>query len=832
MNASLRWLNDFLEREASAREIRDVLTARAATVEAVTPVRADLGEIVIGRVVEAGRHPDAEKLWLTQVDAGSGELLQVVCGAPHVEVGTSYPFAPVGATLPGGVTIEKKKIRGQLSNGMLCSARELGLGTDHTGILALETDAAPGTPFLDATGAGDVRFEIDVLPNRPDLLSHEGLAREIAAALGTTMRQWAPPAASSEAQAGTDSVSVPSAVPVERQGTTDGVRVRIEDVDGCPRYVGTVIRGVTIAPSPVWLAERLEGAGVRSINNVVDVTNFMLHGFGQPMHAFDLARLGGEVVIRSSAASERLETLDGVDRALPPGTTVIAGAEHAQAIAGVIGGAGSEVTESTTDIFLETALFNPRRVRATRKALGVSTDASYRFERHVDPEQVAARAAMAARLIAAFAGGRVAEAGVDVQTGSHERAVVALRPSRVARVLGQEISVDEIVRLLTTVGFEVAGSDATDSGALTVSVPGWRNDAQAEIDLIEEVARLHGYDAFSSELRPFRPTTVADDPMVAVERRVRTALVGAGLMEARPMPFAPAATDERLRLRNPLTENEAYLRESLLEGLARAAEHNLSHMARSVRLFEIGTVFKASDAPRPEERTHAGVLLMGYAEPPHFTNPAPRALDPWDIKWIAELSVSAAFRTRDIKFNISESEDSLPARVAQNLWEVEVGGRSVGRISLLDIDAPVWASAAYALELDITNLTTRQGMFFEAAFAPDAAGVSAPDRVEVGYSPLPVTPAAEIDLALLVPDSVSAAQVEQVLRGNAGDVLEALVLFDEFRGHGVEAGSRSLAWRLTFRHPDRTLRDREIEARKEKLISAVARELGVRARTG
>jgi phenylalanyl-tRNA synthetase beta chain len=812
LNASLRWLNDFLEREASADEVRDILTARAATVESVAPVRADLAEIVIGRVVEAGRHPDAEKLWLTKVDAGGGELLQVVCGAPHVEVGTSYPFAPVGATLPGGVKIEKRKIRGELSNGMLCSARELGLGADHTGILALETQAAPGTAFLDATGVGDVRFEIDVLPNRPDLLSHEGLAREIAAALGTAMQRWTPPDTPDDARKHSPSGAVPPAKRVEREGTTDGVSVRIEDVDGCSRYVGTVIRGVTIGPSPRWLAERLEGAGVRSINNVVDVTNFMLHGFGQPMHAFDLARVGAEVVIRSSAPGERLVTLDGVDRALPTGTTVIAGAERAQAIAGVIGGAGSEVTEATTDVFLETALFNPRRVRTTRKALGISTDASYRFERHVDPEQIAARARAAAELIVAVAGGGVAEAGVDVQTGAVSRSVVPLRPSRISHVLGEEINEREVVELLAAVGFELAVGSAVDSEALSVTVPSWRSDAESEIDLIEEVARLHGYDAFSAELRPFRPTIVPDDPRVALERRVRTALAGAGLMETRPMPFVPTASDERLRLRNPLAESEAYLRESLLDNLARAAEHNLSHMARSVRLFEIGTVFRPSDGPRPDEETHVGVLLMGYAEPPHFTNPSPRALDPWDIKWIAELVGNTVFDTRDIRFNISGSESHQAVRVARNLWEIEIGGRSLGSISLLNVDAPVWASPAYALELDITNATIAS--------------------TSVKYAPLPVTPAAEIDLALLVPNGVSAADVEKVLRNHAGDVLESALLFDEFRGPGLEPGVRSLAWRLTFRHPDRTLRDREIEARKEKLISAVGRELGARARTG
>lgn len=799
MKASLRWLNDFLDAEVSAGDVRDILTARAATVEAMTPVRQDLDEIVIGRVIEAARHPDAEKLWLTRVDAGTGELLQVVCGAPKVEVGRAYPFAPVGATLPGGVAIEKRKIRGQLSEGMLCSARELGLGTDHTGILALETDASPGTRFLSAVPVGDVQFDIDVLPNRPDLLSHEGLAREIAAARGSTLRKWGVPA-------GAAAAPIPRAAEAEREARTAGVRVRIDDVDGCWRYVGVVIRGVRIGPSPAWLSDRLEAIGVRSINNVVDATNFMLHGFGQPMHAFDLSRLQSEVVVRDALPGEKLATLDGVERVLHPGMTVIAGGRGGEAIAGVIGGAGSEVVDTTTDVFLETALFNPKRVRATRRALGVSTEASYRFERHVDEEQVLSRALLGAELIVAVSGGRVEDPPVDVRPVASSRPVVALRPQRAAAVLGVDVPAPEIVRLLSAVGF----NPREEAGALQVEVPGWRGDALSEIDLIEEVARLRGYETFPAELRPFRPTTVPDDPMVAVERRLRTALAAMGLLETRPVPFVGTGDGTRPRLRNPVAENEGWLRNSLIETLRRRAEHNLAQMARSVRLFEIGTVFHTIGSSRPEEQTHVGALLMGQAEPPHFTNAQPRAFDQWDVKWMAEVIARAAFPTSDITFNISSSQVAAQGG-DRALWTISTSSTNVGTVWLLALDAPVWASPAYGFELDITGAVAQAG--------------------HVQFRALPSHPPAEIDLALLVPEAVSGAAAEEAIRRHGGPILESVVLFDEFRGKGVEPGHRSLAWRLTFRHPDRTLRDREIEARKDKLVGALVSELGVRPRT-
>jgi len=362
MRASHEWLRGFVPHSLSPEDLRKLISAHVATVDGVEALRADLAPIVIARVISAERHPDSEHLSVTKVDDGTGEPLDVVCGAPNVAAGTLYPFARTGTVMPGGLKIEKRKIRGAVSNGMLCSARELGLGDDHEGILALALDVPTGTPLLEAMPIGDVQYAIDVLPNRPDLLNHIGLAREISALTSVPM-QLPPELAGLPV--------VPEPVVAASEVTTGGVTVRIEDVEGCPRYYAAVIRGVKVGPSPAWLRERLESVGVRSISNVVDVTNYFLHGYGQPMHAFDLGKLAGlEIVVRRAREGERLVTLDGIDRALKAEMLVIADRDRASAVAGVMGGGESEVTEATTDVLLEVANFEPGTVRKTRRKLG------------------------------------------------------------------------------------------------------------------------------------------------------------------------------------------------------------------------------------------------------------------------------------------------------------------------------------------------------------------------------------------------------------------------------------------------------------------------------
>ena len=752
------------------------------------------------------------RLWVTKVDDGSGELLDVVCGAPIVTVGTLYPFARAGITLPGGIKLEKRKIRGETSNGMLCSARELGLGADHSGIMALDIDAAPGTPFLEAVNVADVRFDIDVLPNRPDLLSHNGIAREVAALTGVALGL-------PDELMNLPGLPLPKPFRHEREASSAGVTIRIEDGEGCPQYLGVVIRGVKVGPSPDWLVQRLESVGLRSISNVVDATNYMLHGYGQPMHAFDLSKVGGQtVVVRRARGGEKMVTLDGVDRALDERMTMIADAQNPIAIGGVMGGRDSEVTEGTTDLFLEVACFDASRIRVTRRALGLSTDASYRFERGIDAAALPSLLELAAGLIVKLAGGAVDGAPIYVGREPTRQAAVDLRPARAERLLGDGVPADEMTRLLTSVGFTVKpGVD----GHLHVMPPSWRRDVWRDADLVEEIARLRGYDVLSNRVNAFRPGTVPDNHLHVTAKRVRDALVGDGLYEVRPLPFVRGDDATHVRVANPLADDEPHLRRSLLETLARRAEYNLSRMQGDVRLFEIGSAFTPRPDGLPLEAIRVGAIIMGRTRPPHFTEPNPPAFDAWDVKALGARIAEMAFPAEPAALEPAEDGRS---------WVILVGSarRRVGSAGPVALDRPAWASEAFGVEVTLDPMPN--GFVApKGSHAHDVRPEPRP-RHRVRYRPLPTTPSAEFDLALLVPDGTAAAEVERVLRASGGDLLERVVLFDEYRGEGLPAGVRSLAWRLTFRDPVRTLRDKEIEGRRQKILRSLESELGVRPR--
>ena len=807
MNASYEWLRAFIDTGASPTQLRDLLTAHTATVEELLPLRQDLAAIVVGRVVEAGRHPDSDHLWATKVDAG-GEILEVICGAPNVTQGALYPFAPVGTTMPNGMKIERRKIRGLVSNGMLCSARELGLGDDHQGILELKTDATPGTPFLSVMPAGDTRLVIDVGANRPDLLSHLGIARELAAITG---KAWHIPEIPGLGGA------IPTSKATRDVGATAGFKVRVDKDTGTRRYMAAVIRGVKIGPSPEWLKQRLDAVGVRSINNVVDATNFVLHELGQPIHAFDAAKLKGkEVVVRLAKPKEQLVTLDGTTRAMPAGSVVIADGSTGQAVAGVMGGRDSEVTDATTELLVEVASFDPKRTRAARKAIGLSTDASYRFERGVDPELAPVAMDRVVRLISALAGGALAEAPADVIAGEVTRKELTLRASRVRQVLGVDVSMTDAARYLGGAGFTIGAQSATE---LRATVPSWRSDVTAEIDLVEEIARFHGYDRLPDEIRPFRPTSTFDDPLWTLANRTREAMVGAGLLEIRPMPFVAGEDNRHVRVSNPLSEAEAHLRGSLLETMARRVEFNFAQRSGDVRLFEIGSAFSPRNGAVPLEELRLGIAIAGRRRPSHFSDPQPPSFDEWDAKALAELAAAIVAGGRPV---------ALEPGSDGTIWVINISGRRAGSVVRLSVDAPVWAAPAFGIELAIGEV--------EAAHP---AGRGAHSYIEGGaerrpsvsrYRAIPTMPAAEIDLALLVPLDRTVADVERVIRSTAGELLEQLVLFDQYTGPGVEPGHRSLAWRLTFRHPERTLRDKEIEGRRARIVSALQQELHVRQR--
>jgi len=782
MNVSLSWLSALLGRELDADDVARRLTMLGATVESVEPLNEELSGVIIGLVEQVERHPDADRLSLCQVNDGS-QVHEVVCGATNVRAGRKYPYAPAGTVLPGGFKLSKRKIRGVVSNGMLCSPKELGLGADHEGIMDLETEAAPGTRLIDAMPLRDVRLELDVTANRPDLLAHKGVARELAAVYGGAIRL--PPMPGSPAVG-------PAPRTVRRQGSVGGVEVTIEDAEGCPRYMAAVIRGVTVGPSPDWLQARLRSIGARPINNVVDATNYILYELNQPMHAFDLAKLAGpKIVVRRALPGERIVTLDEEPRDLTPDMTMICDGEGATAIAGVMGGRDSEVTRETGDILLECAYFEPKRIRRTRQALKMSTDASYRFERGIDLEGMADALRRAVALIIAVAGGTEPQAGIDVFPKVTKPRTVFLRPARVERVLGVPMSREAIEGYLVRLGFPVAPKD----DRLHVQVPGWRPDVTREIDLIEEVARLHGYDTFPVEMRPFRPSTVPSDPMEEIKRRVRVLLAGFGLSEARSLSLTAKGGPDAFRVLNPLSAEDAYLRRDLLSGLVRSVERNWAVRERDVRLFEIGVAFRAAGGPLPEQTLRVAGTVTGGRAPAHWSASGKISdYDVWDAKGLLETVARLA---------------GGPGRLATvpDGWEWrDAADARRGWAGWLEADRPAWAGEVFGFELDLV-----------------LAGEGA-----VRFEALPTTPPVERDVALLLPPAVTAAQVEEVIRAAAGTLLAGLTVFDEYRGRGLSG--RSVAWRLVFRAPDRTLKDAEADAALQRALAALKEQLGVERR--
>jgi phenylalanyl-tRNA synthetase beta chain len=793
MNISRRWLEDFLRRPLDAHELVGKLAMLGAPVDAVEPLHTGLADIRVGLVETVAPHPNADRLRLCDVNDGSGTPKHVVCGAPNVAAGRKYPFAAVGATVPHGkggapMKLERAKIRGEVSEGMLCSARELGLGQDHDGILELETDAAPGTPLLDALPLADERLIVDVGPNRPDLLCHKGVARELATAYGVPFRLPAIP--------GTERLDVPPPRRGAAEGSAGNVRIVLEDLVGCRRFHAALIRGARIGPSPAWLARRLESVGVRAISNVVDATNYVMLELNQPMHAFDAARLrDATIVVRRPRSDETsLVTLDGTARPLDSETTLITDAGGPIGLAGIMGGATTEVGPASADILLEAAWWEPTGIRRSRRRLGMSTEASYRFERGIDLWSGAEALRRCVELVLATAGGTLADAPLDLWPEPSHPALIFLRPARVTQVLGVDLPWPEIERCLVAIGATVVSKP--DDGRMAVEVPGWRPDLKEEIDLVEEVARIHGYDNFPVELRAARVGSLSDAPIELAATAVRRGLTGFGLLEATTLPMTASGGPESVRLLNPLSAADAYLRRALLPGLVRAVEANWKNHVRDVRLFEIGTVFQAQTGHRPVETRQVAGVVTGGREPAHWSGTGRADYDRWDLAGLFEAAVALA-------------NPGASVQVEGNAWvAVAALGRKIGRAALLDADAPPWAAPVLGFEVEL-DATPRR-----------------PTR----YRPLPSTPSSARDLALLLPDGVTAAQVGRVVEQAGGPLLTGQAILDEYRGGGMDRGVRSVMFRLTFRAPDRTLRDAEVDESEQRVLAALERELGVRRR--
>jgi len=803
MRVSLSWLKDLVDITLPVEELCDRLDMTGTKVEAVHTLGAALEGVVVGQVITKEQHPDADKLSYCSVDVGADEPLRIVCGASNFSAGDKVPVACVGATLPGGLTIKRAKLRGLESQGMMCSSTELEVGGDASGLLILPPDAPVGSPFAQYFGLADTVLELEVTPNRPDCLSMVGVAREVAAITGVDFR-------------------IPASVPAE-SGTpaSDLVSVEIEDSALCPRYTARVIRGVKIGPSPQWLAERVAAAGARPVNNVVDVTNYVMYELGQPLHAFDMRTIAqrdgmAAIVVRAAREGEALQTLDGQDRTLVTDTLLITDPSGAIALAGVMGGAPTEVSGETTDILLEAACFNAASVSRTSRRLGLISEASLRFERGMDPNLAARAADRAAALIAEVAGGTVAPGIVDVYPGERPALRLPLRPERVNAVLGTCLSDGKITDLLVPLGLELTAG----GGGFDVVVPSFRPDLEREIDLVEEVARLFGLENITSTRPGGRERIGGRTPAQHFAARLGVALRAAGLDEHIGYAFGDRADLDRMgwelapdevlvELINPISEEQAVLRWTLAPGVLRAVSHNKRRGVADVHLYEMGTAFiTAEGRKQPKERLMVCGALSGGWVRPGWSEPA-RVLDFFDGKGVLETVFELAHAGR---WSVRACE--RPWLQSGRAAEVIVGGDVVG-----------WLGEAAPHVLDGFELTGPV-VLFEIS-VPGLAKAASKERTS--YAEIPRQPAYSLDVALVVDEAVTAERVASAIRSAGGALLESVRLFDVYRDPaGVDddkrrlpSGKKSLAFSLSYRAGDRTLSDADVGPVHEKLVRKV-----------
>ena len=732
MRVPLSWLKDFAPVEADTAALVDAFNELGLVVDGVTEMGALDEGIVVARVLQTRPHPGADKVQLVDVDAG-GEQLQIVCGAFNFGPGDLVPLARVGATLPGGAQIDRRQVRGQESQGMLCSAAELKLSDDHGGIFVLAVDAEPGVPLRKALAMEpDVVFELDVTPNRPDAMSVAGVARDLAAKLGVPF-------------------TLPELPPVPAGESRATVKVSAKTLS--PRFTGLVLEGVTVGPSPAWLARRLTLAGMRPINNVVDVSNYVMLELGQPNHPYDLERLGGAgLLVRKGKAGETVTTLDDVQRRVGPDDCIICDAEGtAVGIGGVMGGASSEITPATSTVLLETAYFDRMSIARTARRLGLRTEASARFERGTDPLGIERAVARSVALLGEVAGARPSGGLVDVRGRLPKQPRPLVRTARVNDLLGTGLTADQIRGYLEPIGFACASG----RGGWRVTVPSWRPDSELEIDVIEEVARLHGYSMIPRTV-PLSPTVGRLTPYQRDRRWVKAALAGLGLSEAWTTAFLSEADlaraglpTEAVRVTNPLDQAEPLLRTSMLPGLLMAIATNASHQHPDVRLFEVGRVF---GVPRPgevlpDEHERVALALAGG--------------DAAESTTVCNV-LCDALRLEGAELEAAEVAGLHPTRAAV----IRAGGQIVGQVG--EVDPGVLA----AFEVD--------GRVGWLDF--DLELLLAAPRREAVFRAVSRFPASDIDLAFVVDGAAPAAAVERCLRDAGGDLLTELRLFDVFRG--------------------------------------------------
>lgn len=805
MRFTLRWLFDYLETDLGFEQLLETITMAGLEVEEAIDLGLGDGKIVFGEIVELGPHPDADKLSLCKVRSAPDTVLQIVCGADNIAVGQKVPLALVGANLPNGLKLKPTKIRGVASEGMMCATDELGVGDDHSGIWIQPDDSPVGEPF-------DAVLEIKVTPNRPDALSLVGVARDIAAKSGGKL-------------------VLPEVKFIEVQDKAEtAARVSVEAKTDCPRYAARVIRNVRVQESPRWLKVRLEAAGLRPRNCVVDVTNYVMLELGHPLHAFDLDKLAGRaIVVRHPRPDEKLTLLDETEAQLDSDDLLICDAEKPVALAGIMGGENSEITEGTTNVLLEAAYFRPATIRRTAKRLGKSTDASYRFERGTDPRRLVNALHRAAQLIAELSGGEVLKGHLDATGRLPEREAIGLRFDRFNRISGLKLTGRQISDTLARLGFEV---QRADEDRLVVAVPSHRPDIEGEADLIEEVCRIHGYDKIPVELPTLRNPAELPSSQQQLERLVTDALPGFGLSQAINFSFVGEEDNAlvgfdgsdglTVRVMNPLQRDQAVMRRSLVPSLLRSVQVNLNQNAESIRLFEIGKTYAWHESqpaededprtmdPPAEERPFLAVAIAGAIKADWRT--PYRAYDFYDVKGVAaglleQLGISRLLieRVEDVPYLHPGRAAAFQKGNDRLCWFGELHpalSRELGfkkRVYLME----------FPLDGPVLKLSEQRR-----------------------YRELSRTPPIKRDIAVVVDADVPAMELERAIRSAGGELLTATRLFDYYAGERIEAGRKSLAFALTFRdpNPEKTLTDAQATEATEKILATLEKKHGAKLR--
>jgi phenylalanyl-tRNA synthetase beta chain len=759
MKVPLTWLRDYVAVDVPVEELAERVNVSVAEVEGiirrgVADEDGNLGLYRVGRVLEAGKHPNADRLQLCTVDVGEAEPRQIVCGAWNFGEGATVAVALPGAVLPDGRTLERAKLRGTVSDGMILSERELELGSDHTGIIVLAEPWEPGTPLADVLPLADVVLELETTPNRPDLLAVYGVAREVAALYDSEL---APP---------------PGVEP--ERSANESVDLTIEDYEGCPRYIGNLFREVRIAPSPAWLKARLIAAGMRPISNVVDVTNYVMHALGNPLHVFDFDTLGGRrIVVRRGRKGEEFTSLDGELRRLDPADLVIADADKAVAFAGIMGGLDTEVREETTNVLLEAANFEPVGILKSSERHALRTEGSNRWEKGVDPYLAPKAATFATELIVELSGAQWT-GHTDVKADLPERPVVSFRPQRASELAGLELDPKGQVAILERLGFETADG--------SVTVPTWRaRDVTREADLVEEVVRFHLAEVPFTLPRGEAGALTRDQRL---RRIVEEILVGAGCSEAYTSSLAPDdPAPDAIRLPVPLASDQAVLRTTLLTGLVEATRHNVAAGNEAIALFEIGRVYLPSGQPRPDEHWHVGGIVEGGF-------------------FRAKGVLEAFYAALHVELRVEPAERSFlhPGKAAR----LNAGWLGELHPALLEGEWGVF-------ELDLPAL-------FEEI----------PERLV--YEDVITFPAVRQDLAFVVDEGVLAGDVIDAAREASGPELSEMRVFDVYRGGQIPDGKKSIAFRVAFQSRERTLSDEDARTLRERIVAALADRFGAELR--